>query len=262
VTRRELQAWVREQLRLPAHLERSLLQAIDGVFRRHERGFDGSRPDPVPAPGAHEFAHQIRELTERAQRDPKTKLVNFDHFRKKLVTFLKLEQRGQWCAVGLVDVHGFKRFNDTLGHLVGDRILETIARILGEQVRSHDMIAQDRAGDSRDLHARFGGDEFCFLISNLADQSQGHAVAERFRLAVAKANWLAVDSRLRPVRVDVGVVSLRLHAVAERTALASVIAEKLLERADALMYEAKRSESPGVRSTVMDLDRGMPVERT
>src|SRR5437762_12409183 len=99
--------------------------------------------------------------------------MNFGRFTQQLESFLALEQRGRWSAVGLVDITGFKWYNDALGHAVGDRIIERVAKLLGEQVRSDDLIAQERLPDSegseateerpgtrlRDLHARFGGDE-------------------------------------------------------------------------------------------------------
>src|SRR5437762_6175082 len=99
--------------------------------------------------------------------------MNFGRFTQQLESFLALEQRGRWSAVGLVDITGFKWYNDALGHAAGDRIIERVAKLLGEQARSDDLIAQERLPDSedsetaeerpgtplRDLHARFGGDE-------------------------------------------------------------------------------------------------------
>src|SRR5204863_9223936 len=157
-------------------------------------------------------------------------------------SFLALEQRGRWCAIGLVDITGFKWYNDALGHAIGDRIIERVAHLLREQVRSDDLIAQERLdAHSQDLHARFGGDEFCFLIPDLAEYHQAYAIAERFREAVERYDWTTEDQRLavQPVRVDVGVVCLWLGRVAERRFIARRLAAALIQRADQLMYEAK-----------------------
>ena len=70
--------------------------------------------------------------------------MNFGRFTEQLESFLALEQRGRWCAVGLVDITGFKWYNDALGHAVGDRIIERVAQLLREQVRSDDLLAQER----------------------------------------------------------------------------------------------------------------------
>ena len=75
--------------------------------------------------------------------------MNFGRFTEQLESFLALEQRGRWCAVGLVDITGFKWYNDALGHAVGDRIIERVAQLLREQVRSDDLIAQERAAAIR-----------------------------------------------------------------------------------------------------------------
>ena len=105
---------------------------------------------------------------------------------RQLESFLALEQRTRWCAVGLVDITAFKWYNDALGHAVGDRIIERVATILGEQIRSDDLIAQESGrGRSRDLHARLGGDEFCFLIPDLPTTGS-LLIAERFRDAAER----------------------------------------------------------------------------
>ncbi len=265
-TRNELQEWVREHLTLPPALETSLLTAIDAVFTRHEHLWQESKQEAIQALSvgfADKMAHVqtelstkdatvssisryfealVADLTDKSHRDPKTKLMNFGRFTEQLESFLALEQRGRWCAVGLVDITGFKWYNDALGHAVGDRIIERVAALLREQVRSDDLLAQDRIGPrNKDLHARFGGDEFCFLIPDLAECHQAHAVAERFREAVERYDWTVEDRRLavQPVRVDVGVVCLWLGRVADRRFIARRLSADLIQRADKLMYEAK-----------------------
>ena len=70
----------------------------------------------------------------------------------------------------------------------------------------------ERGAEARDLHARFGGDEFCFLIPDLPGCEQAMEIAGRFKAAVEQHDWSREDRRLgqRPVQVDVGVVCLRL----------------------------------------------------
>jgi diguanylate cyclase (GGDEF)-like protein len=286
-TRNELQAWVREQLKLPIAAETSLLAAIDAVFMRHERLWQESKQDAIQALSAgfaekmadvqtefsakdatvssisRYFEALVADLTDKAHRDPKTKLMNFGRFSEQLESFLALEQRGRWCAVGLVDITGFKWYNDALGHAVGDRIIARVAALLREQARSDDVFAQEPVGPrSKDLHARFGGDEFCFLIPDLAECHQAHAVGERFREAVERYDWTLEDSRLavQPVRVDVGVVCLWLGAVADRRFIARRLSADLIQRADKLMYEAKSERANHIYLLRARLEDGGIVE--
>ena len=187
------------------------------------------------------FEEVVADLTEKSHRDPKTKLLNFDWFMERLESFLAVEQRVRWCGVGVVDINSFKYYNDTLGHSTGDRIIERVARILSDQIRSEDFLALERAGEGRDLHARFGGDEFCFLIPDLPGCDEAFEIADRFKEAVEAHDWTRDDRRLstRPVRVDVGVVCLQLGQIAERRGVARKLAAELIHRADTLMYGAK-----------------------
>ncbi|HEX3646224.1 MAG TPA: GGDEF domain-containing protein [Vicinamibacterales bacterium] len=265
-TRSELQAWVRDRLALAPTLEQSLLTAIDAVFARQERLWQESKQDAITALAtgfaekmsdvaselsardatvnsiSRYFEALVADLTDKSHRDPKTKLMNFGRFTEQLESFLALEQRGRWCAVGLVDITGFKWYNDALGHAVGDRIIERVAMLLREQVRSDDLLAQESVGPrSKDLHARFGGDEFCFLIPDLASCQLAHAIGERFREAVERFDWALEEDRLavQPVRVDVGVVCLWLGRVSDRRFIAKRLSGDLIQCADKLMYEAK-----------------------
>jgi GGDEF domain-containing protein len=289
-TRTELRTWVREHLKLPAALEKSLLAATDAVFTRHERLWQESKHEAIQAVSAgfadkmarvhteltakdatvssisRYFEALVADLTDKSHRDPKTKLMNFGRFTEQLESFLSLEQRVRWCAVGLVDITGFKWYNDALGHPVGDRIIERVAALLREQVRSDDLLAQERVipgqervgPRSQDLHARFGGDEFCFLIPDLAASHQAHAVGERFREAVERYDWTLEDQRLavQPVRVDVGVVCLWLGKVSERRFIARRLAAELIQRADKLMYEAKGQRANHIHLVCAKVDNG------
>src|SRR5947208_15768389 len=92
------------------------------------------------------FEALVADLTDKSHRDPKTKLMNFARFTEQLESFLALEQRVRWSAVGLVDITGFKWYNDALGHAVGDRIIERAAHPLREQARAADIIAEGPPG--------------------------------------------------------------------------------------------------------------------
>ena len=115
---------------------------------------------------------------------------------------------------------------------------------------------------SKDLHARFGGDEFCFLIPDLAECHQAHAVGERFREAVERYDWTQEDSRLavQPVRVDVGVVCLWLGHVADRRFIARQLSADLIQRADKLMYEAKSERANHIYLLRAKLENGVLVD--
>jgi hypothetical protein len=121
-TRSGLHEWVRQRLRLAAHQEQALLDAIDNVFLQHERLWQQSKQDAIQAVSAgftermnkmreelsardatvssisKYFEELVADLTDRVHRDPKTRLMNFRRFIEQLEAFLALEQRGHWSA--------------------------------------------------------------------------------------------------------------------------------------------------------------------
>ena len=110
---------------------------------------------------------------------------------ERVESFLAVEQRARWCGLGVVDINSFKWYNDTLGHAIGDKIIEGVARILADQIRSQDLLAVRARGEGRDLHARFGGDEFCFLIPDLPGAAPAVDIAARFKHAVESLRLVA-----------------------------------------------------------------------
>jgi diguanylate cyclase (GGDEF)-like protein len=282
----ELRDWVVERFSLDEAKATELLQAVDGVVAGQRQLIEDSKQEAIRAISegfaakldrlqqqltekdvtvsniARYFEDVVAGLTEKSHRDPKTKLLNFDWFMERLESFLAVEQRVRWCGVGVVDINSFKWYNDTYGHAVGDRIIERVARILADQIRSEDFLALERAGESRDLHARFGGDEFCFLIPDLPGCYEAVEIADRFKKAVEQHDWSRDDRRLgsRPVRVDVGVVCLRLTNVAERRGVARKLAADLIHRADTLMYDAKGRRAEEVHRCAVRVEHGELAE--
>ena len=280
----ELRQWLRGRFSLSAQREAELVRALERVIEnqrqlmeesKHEairalsQGFAGkleklqqqlTEKDVTVSNIARYFEEVVAELTEKAHRDPKTKLLNFSWFMERVESFLSVEQRVRWCSVGVVDITSFKSYNDTLGHALGDRIIDRVARILSDQIRSKDFLAVERSSGPTDLHARFGGDEFCFLIPDLPGCVEAAVIAERFKQAVERYDWSHEDGRLRTVGVDVGMVCLWLGPVSERRAVARKLAADLIHRADTLMYEAKTQQSRHVRSMAVRVEGGTLVD--
>src|SRR6185312_4193312 len=219
-TTAELREWIRDRLDLDSELESALLQKIEEVIARQRQLLQESKEDAIRALAegftgkmdrlqrqitekdvtvsniARYFEEVVADLTEKSHRDPKTKLLNFDWFMERVESFLAVEQRVRWCGVGVVDITSFKWYNDTLGHALGDRIIERVARILSDQIRSEDFLAVERPNEARDLHARFGGGEFCFLIPDLPGCLEASVIAGRFKESVESYEWRNEDDRL------------------------------------------------------------------
>jgi len=264
-TRQELTSWVRETIPVPSHLHDLLLQAVDRIFVRHEQLWQASKQDAMRAMSqgfadqlarlrhqlaakdttvsniSEYFENLVSNLNEKAGRDAKTNLLNFPRFEEALTILLATERRVSRCAVGLIDIARFKWYNDTCGHMVGDRIIETVSMLLRKHMRDRDLVAKEPDADDKAMHARFGGDEFCFLIADLADVKQISTICRRFNDAVSSYDWIAVDPRLaqNPVRVDIGVACLELGALSDRRLLAPQFAKQLIEWGDTAMYRAK-----------------------
>jgi diguanylate cyclase (GGDEF)-like protein len=283
-----LRDWVQEELNLEPTRASELITRVEAVVARQRQLVEESKHDAIRALSegfaaklerlqrqlsekdvtvsniARYFEELVADLTDKSHRDPKTKLLNFDWFMARVESFLAVEKRVRWCGVGVVDINSFKCYNDTLGHAVGDRIIEGVAKILADQIRSQDFLAVERGNQGRDLHARFGGDEFCFLVPDLPSCSQAVEIAGRFKNAVESHDWSLEDPRLasRPVKVDVGVVCLRLGPVAERRGVARKLAAELIQRADQLMYDAKSSKSPRVHISAVQVVEGKLIDTT
>jgi diguanylate cyclase (GGDEF)-like protein len=276
--------WVRQELGLPRDRERMLLDGIEELTARHERLWEASKTaainalvasftermnrlrqelsarDATVANITQYFERLVSDLTNRARQDPKTRLMNFNAFVDQVQFYLTHEQRGRWCAVGLVDLRAFKFYNDTLGHEVGDRLIEAVARLLALHVRAEDLVARDE-GNGRELHARFGGDEFCFLIPNLDDPAIAAGIANRFAAAVAGYDWAGIDERLgkRPLRVDIGVACFLLGRLTDRRKAGGQLVQDLLVHADRLMYDAKAAQASQAYPIALRLEDGTLV---
>lgn len=168
------------------------------------------------------FATERRVLVARLQglahSDPLTGLPNRAKFEAAFLTELARARRyGHRGAVLLADLDGFKAINDTFGHGAGDRVLQNVAGMLQEQVRSTDTAA------------RLGGDEFAALLPE-TPPSGAETTAQRLRQAIPGA---AAD--IAGDRVSL-TISIGYAFFGEST---DESPQQLLDAADQAMYEAK-----------------------
>ena len=265
-TRVTLHTWIRETLSLPPDTERLLVNAIDQMLLYYDRVWRSSKDDALRAVArgfaqrfdrlreelsareatsrnvARYFERVVADLTERTHRDTKTQLLHFRRFMEHVEIALSVDREGRWCALGVADITAFKALNDTLGHAAGDRVLERIADLLRSEVRCSDLLGyQADAERPPALHARFGGDEFCFFLSDLDDAEVACTIGERFWYAVAEYDWATEDLRVATpkVTVDIGVTCLQLGQLSDRQLNARTIAGDLFARADRRLYEVK-----------------------
>ncbi|WP_394836017.1 diguanylate cyclase [Pendulispora rubella] len=111
-------------------------------------------------------------LTELATTDELTGVANYRAFKERLKQIVAEGERGRAFALALCDVDDFKRINDGLGHQAGDQALVKVARALKDNVRETDFVA------------RYGGDEFCVLFTDVGEDA-AVALTERLRQCIA-----------------------------------------------------------------------------
>ena len=166
-----------------------------------------------------ELAHN--QLLEVALTDRLTRLPNRLSFVKRLSRVMAQSQieATDSFAVLFLDFDRFKRINDSLGHRIGDQLLRGVARRLAQM--SADCAAID-------MVARFGGDEFALLLTDIADRLTVVKIAETILQLLSQPFWLA-DHEIS-VKASIGMVWGTPSYVA---------AEHLLRDADMAMYRAK-----------------------
>ncbi len=161
----------------------------------------------------------VAALHDQATRDNMTGLANRRFFRAAMEREFAGTQRGRQVALLVVDVDHFKQINDKWGHPVGDRVLVAVARTMVDRLRSSD------------LAGRIGGEEFAVLLPD-TPEADAIKVAENLRASL-EAMVIEEEGQGIPVTASVGV------AVA--SAGTDATADVLYARADAALYESKRT---------------------
>lgn len=217
--------------RLASAMARSLGPGRESVGRRKDgttfpievtigKADDGARPS---------YTAIVRDITRRKREEEETRhlashdvltgLANRALFHDRLREALTAGERsGRLVAVLLLDLDDFKRINDTLGHVVGDRLLCEVAERLRQCSRKSDTVA------------RLGGDEFAIVATNLESPDAVTFLASRI-----------IDSLAAPVRLDGHQVQTGTSVGVSLFPTDATDAEDLLINADRALYQAKEA---------------------
>jgi diguanylate cyclase (GGDEF)-like protein len=166
----------------------------------------------------------MMELEAQARVDALTGLAN----RRTMNHYLRFSlsenrRRAEPVAVLMIDIDHFKRFNDVYGHIAGDKCLQAVA----EEIRRH-------CRRSTDLAARFGGEEFLFIMWDI-ENDEALRVADGIREGVrALGIEHAYSDADSVVTISIGVFS----AIPDDEGATE---EWYIEQADKRLYEAKKS---------------------
>src|ERR1039458_5861501 len=165
-----------------------------------------------------ELARREEELSFLATHDPLTGLPNRTLILDRVQQMLARSARNQTTVAALfIDLDNFKSINDTLGHGVGDELLQAVAARLGGVVRDADALG------------RLGGDEFVVISEELSLAVGPELIAERLLDALGQPFKLGANDEIHvTVTASIGI------AAGDR-----ISAEELLRDADIAMYRAK-----------------------
>ena len=173
--------------------------------------------------------NHVRRL---AYFDSLTGLANRENFRSSVAADLRRDPAtASAAAVLFVDLDDFKRINDTLGHAVGDELLQQVATRLNTAVRDTDRIVQSEGNaQAASLLARQGGDEFIVYLAQIASRADASAVAHRILERLAE-----------PVRINAHEITVAPSIGIAMWPEDGADIDELLKHADLAMYHAKRS---------------------
>ena len=193
------------------------------------------------------FVASARDISERKQleeslrhsahHDPLTGLPNRRFLEQRLNdALIKRIKRSTEVSLLFIDLDGFKRINDTLGHEAGDQVLLEVAERILACIRPSDMVG------------RLGGDEFVVLIEGVSDGWIPSTIARRITESFEQPMKVAGHKLKISASIGVAVSSSQTSDASD-----------LLRRADAAMYGAKRS---GSHVVVGDETMALPTDNS
>jgi diguanylate cyclase (GGDEF)-like protein len=189
----------------------------------------------LPLFAVHRGGSEAIAKEHQALHDALTGLPNRDLFRDRIDQAIRSSRRsGESAVVMIMDLDHFKEINDTLGHHMGDLLLEEVARRLSRSLREADTVA------------RLGGDEFGVLLPLVSRSGDAAVVAQQLLLELREPFML--DGMRLEIDASVGIALHPTHGDD---------VEALQQRADIAMYSAKQS-GRGYAIFEPELDRHSP----
>lgn len=157
------------------------------------------------------------KISEQAQKDPLTGLVNRSHLVQLVSQYIyTMGAEAKHFSVLFIDLDYFKEVNDSFGHGVGDKLLLQVAQRLQQRLRQQDIVS------------RLGGDEFVAVLKDVADRTTVSKLAEQLQAAIAKP--FDVEGKKLEVQASIGIARYPHDGTDVTT---------LIKNADTAMYQAK-----------------------
>ena len=217
-------------LGVPLHTQKGpigalVLQSFTGQARYTEKDKELLQFVSTQVAAAIERKQMLERLEHMAQYDQLTHLPNRQLFLDRLKTALARARRDKsLLSLLFLDLDDFKQVNDTLGHAMGDLLLQRVAQRLLECVRGSDTVA------------RLGGDEFVVLLES--GHAREHAAAAADKILAAFGPPFDLEGIRLSIRPSIGVAIYPDHGGEEH---------HLLGHADKAMYLSKKSGGNQVR---------------
>lgn len=164
---------------------------------------------------------ELEQVREESLTDALTGISNRKAFDTALArVFQECAEQGATCSLLLADIDHFKMFNDTFGHMVGDKVLRFVGATLKSCVKG------------KDIAARFGGEEFAVILPH-TDITGSCALADQIRTAISSGKLKNRESgeSYGRLTISIGVAQFRPED----------LPNDLIQRADEALYKAKKN---------------------
>ena len=164
-------------------------------------------------------------MRHRARHDGLTSLLNRESFVEVLTQSINdAVSNGRGFAVHYIDLDGFKPVNDSMGHVVGDQVLASVAKRMRMVARDDDKVA------------RMGGDEFAILQAAVDQPDQALGLGRRLMRLLDVP--IEIEGQMIRISFSAGIALFPIHGVT---------ADTLIRNADAALYKVKSSGGEGLR---------------
>lgn len=161
------------------------------------------------------------KLVSAAMIDGLTQVWNRTYLEKLMKNEIKLHKNNSLSfCIAILDIDNFKQFNDTYGHLHGDKVLKEISQFINKNIRK-----------DNDIIARYGGEEFVILFTKVNEHEIYYKV-EKIRQEIEKLNITNNDGMRTPVTASFGIAEYPKQGASMK---------ELIEKADKALYFSKNN---------------------